>query len=233
MPKSDLSKQADSILKDLSADLKKDPSGGASMFIDLLTVERFKAKAVLESSLRYSLLLNVIFLALVFYLAFPKVDVKVAQQRIDGTLAEIAITDKPYYDLDDIKIFAQKRAVTVHSWVYDNYLQTFEDERVYWDAEPLDMYVNSLLAQNVFSSAKQYRRRFTAVVPYPVSVVQQVKYDREYRMYRIKLILHDESVDIEGVDTKKWEINMDVREVTPEEGWAGLKVARYDEVVKL
>lgn len=231
MAKDNHSNTADQILKSLSAELKKDPTSGASIFVDLLTAERFSARATATTVIRYSLTLNVLLVCLVVYLAFPRTEFKVAQQKLDGSLAEIATTHKPYYDLEDIKAFAQKRAVMVHNWDYGNYIQRFEDERAYWDVEPLEQYVDTLLARGAFDSAKDFRRRFTAVVPAPAEVVQQVKYNGNYRIYRVSLRLTDESVDLEGVDSKDWIINMDVREVLPEEGWAGLKVMRYDEAI--
>ncbi|WP_286241272.1 DotI/IcmL/TraM family protein [Neptuniibacter halophilus] len=232
MAKDNHTEKADEILKGLQRSLREDPTGGVSAFVDLLTVERFTARAIAAKALSYSLIMNVLLIALVAYLAFPRTDVKVAQQRIDGRLAEIATSEKPYYDLQDIKDFAQKRAVNIHSWTHTNYLQVFEDERPFWDESVLETYIDTLLARDTFGAAEQYRRRFEAVIPRPPKVLQQIKYDGEYRIYRVKLTLVDESIDIEGVDSKTWEITLDVREVTPDEGWAGLKVMRYDEVIK-
>lgn len=226
------SSQADKILKGLSTELKNDPTSGASLFVDLLAMERLKARGILESVLKYSLIINVMLVGVVAYLATPITDVKVAQQRLDGSLAEIAITEKPFYKLNDVKDFARKRVLAVHGWSYSNYIQAFEDERQYWDQEPLDQYVNTLLNQGVFESAQQYRRRFEAFLSSSPKVAQQIKYDGQYRIYRVKITLTDESIDLEGVDSKDWEITLDIREVRPEEGWSGLKVSRYDEAIK-
>lgn len=231
--KNNHSTQADLILSNLSKQLKEDPTSGASMFVDLLSMERLKSRAIIENALKYSLIFNVVLIGFIIFLAQPRTDVVVAQQRLDGTLAEVATTDKPYYKLQDIKDFAQKRAIALHNWTYLSYIQHFEDERQYWDAKPLEKYIDTLISRGVFNSAEQYRRRYDAVVISPINITQQVKYDGEYRLYRVTLLLQDESVDLEGVDQKVWSMTFDIRETVPEEGWAGLKVTRFDEVIKL
>lgn len=232
MSKTNSSQVADNLLKKLSAEFKSDPTSGSAMLVDLLTVERLHARHIVSTGLKYSLILNIFLVVLVAYLAFPKIKFVVAQQKLNGSLAQIATADKPYYDLEDIKAFAQKRAVKVHNWDYGNYQQKFEDERPFWDEEPLELYVSTLFDSGVFESAEQFRRRFTAVIPSPATVKQQIKYDGEYRIYRVEMTLVDESVDLEGVVSKEWNISMDVREVLPAEGWAGLKVSRYVEAIK-
>ncbi|WP_299201876.1 DotI/IcmL/TraM family protein [uncultured Amphritea sp.] len=209
----------------------KEYQEASSVLADLLSEERKDSRKLAGTALKYSLIFNVVLMGVVVFLAEPKTNIEVLQQRADGSLAQLATTDRPYYELKEIKEFARKRAVAVHSWGYGDYVQVLEDEREVWDKQPLKDYVNTLVDQGVFTEAKKYRRRFEAFLLSPVDVSQQIKYDGDYRMYRVIVHLQDESVDIEGVSSAKWKITLDVREQNPKEGHSGLKVARYDEVV--
>jgi hypothetical protein len=231
MLKNKETKKADEIVKALAAELKKDPSSGMSIFIDLLSVERFSAQALLKKILTYSLSLNLVCICIIGYLANPDSVHHIVQKKLNGELAELATSNKPYYELSEIKSFAASRAIAVHNWDYSNYKDKFSDERGLWDSEPLNTFIDSLIERGVFDSAKQYRRRFTAVVASQITVLQQLKYSGNYKIYRVTFKIKDESIDIEGVDSKIWEVSIDIREALPSEGSAGLMVKRYDEAI--
>lgn len=225
-------KAADKMLKDISASLKKDPTNGMSIFVDLLSAERLRAHGILQKFISCSVASNILLLALVAYLANPEVETKVVQKGKSGELREVATSDSAYYELQEIKDFAYRRAVAIHTWGYGNYRQVFQNEKKFWDKEPIETYIDTLVEQEVFDLAKQTRRRFTAVAASQIDVLQEMNYNGNYKMYRVTFDLKDESVDIVGVDSKVWSVTIDIRETLPSESAAGLKVARYDEVVK-
>ncbi|WP_370059988.1 DotI/IcmL/TraM family protein [Neptunomonas phycophila] len=215
---------------ELAKEVKRDADSTA-FAQDQLSEERNSSRKLLTRALYSSIGLNFLLGFVIWGIAQPTTHVEVVSKTPDGRLRNVATTDRPYYELHEIKSFARKRVLAVHTWTYKNYLQSFEDERAYWDDAPLEEYVTRLLSSGVFDESALLRRRFEAELSAPVRIVQQIPYQDSYRIYRIEVVFQDEAIDVKGIDSKSWKAVMDVREVPPTESGAGLKVMRYDEVV--
>ncbi|SIQ99323.1 DotI/IcmL/TraM family protein [Marinobacterium stanieri] len=203
----------------------------ASVLSGVMTEDRVTREKSLSRWLSCSLALNIIMGVGLAVIAQPVTDIKVIQKRDDGSVAEVAVAEKAFYELRDIKSFARDRAISIHTWTYNNYVQAFEDERPYWDPRALSDYTGQLLDGGTFQRAREYRARYESVVPRPAKVTQQMLYSGHYRLYRVEVIVNEEVIDIEGIGSRTWNITMDIQEVPPEEGGGGLRVMRIDETV--
>lgn len=205
-------------------------SESLTVMANILTDDRKSQRAILSKALFISLSINVLLGLALYSVSQPKTVPLVLEKLPNGNLARISTNPRVNYSLQDVMDFAQRRATNVHNWGYKNFVQVLEDERPYWKNNALQSYVNQLVAQGTFKAAKSYRRRFESTVTHR-TLVQQMKYDGIYHIYRVVLKLNEDEIDIEGLRTNKWKITIDVREVNPSSGNAGLQVERYDEVL--
>lgn len=199
---------------------------------DMLADERVSSRRLLTKVLNVSLGLNVGMFCALVWLAQPHTEFQVLEKTGDGQLRYVASSSTAYATVQEVKDFARRRFLNIHRWTHKNYIQVFEDERSFWDEEPLSRYINARIDGGLFDEAKRYLRRYDAELVAPIKLVQQMQYDGDYRIYRVEMLLQDESVDVREVGRVRWKAVMDVREVRPGAGRSALKVMRFDEVAE-